>query len=203
MDFQHGTVVIARDVIDPSIYPDARKFVGKRGYFCEVTTSSGPAPCIDFRFDGGEMLPAAAFRLEEQKTPSLITLRDPRASGAQVYANLVDKIALEGKPFIIAGLSLEGARGYLVRLVGIYQGLDWNGSEFKRLIGWSFADGRPGWFSNGLRRVGTKRLWKGPVAIPNLMVYFVAEADPELCGKNIGRTVLQDVIDYALTYIHD
>ena len=203
MNFAHGTIVIAREVSNPSIYPGARKFVGRRGFFCDVTTSRGPAPCVNFLFDDGEMLPAAAFRLEEQKVPSRVILRDPQAFGVQTHSELIGKIVLDGKPFIIAGVSLEGANGHIVRSVGIYQSLDWDCSKFKRLIGWSFFEGRPRWFSNGLRRVDTKRLLKGPVAIPNLMVYFVAEADPELCGKNIDRAVLRDVIDYALTYVHN
>ena len=123
-------------------------------------------------------------------------------SKARDNGELMMQILLAGKPFLVAGLSLIGEHGYIVRSVGIYEGVDRTGNTFQGLRGWTVHAGHPKHRLNRLRYIDSRQ-GDANLALPNTMVYLVGEVDPKLLDESADHAKVEKIIEYAMAQIHD
>lgn len=147
------------------------------------------------------------FRSHAEKTTGNVPdgiIPSPEPAEHTSNDELAHQLLESGRPTLIAGLSLLGDMGYISATVAILQASEFNSEgQADQLKGWNFFSGHPDRKLNKPQYLDLKAGKTTELAIPNTMVYFVAEVDTKLLDKNTDRKQLKKVIDYALTFVHD
>jgi len=127
-------------------------------------------------------------------------------SGPSVHNDaLAIQLLNEGKPLLIGGIAVLGDGGYIVRTVCFLQQIGKSSNKTRNIKGWSyFVNQWPGLKQSGLQHFdSTKNEMPTQIALPNYMVYFIAEIDPSLLESDANQHELQEAANYAVTFIHD
>lgn len=126
------------------------------------------------------------------------------------------KLAEEGKPFIVGGISLVDPGMAISYVVGIHQWKLPEGMTFDEIKeksdtdglridikGWNYHYGGVRQGSGKYRYLDTLRGIETVLAIPNTMIYFIAEVESEFVEQTADQKKLKRIVEYTLKQIHD
>jgi len=108
-----------------------------------------------------------------------------------------------GKTVVIGGLSLVGEKMYIVPSIGIMQ-LTEHKPEGAHLKGWALHLGHPDEKFRKLCYFDTSQSVEDvELPLPNYLVYFACEIDPEFNQEDVDAEVLMRIAQFVLPFISD
>jgi hypothetical protein len=152
---------------------------------------------------------SAVLRIEPQESPVITPSKVILAEDRPIHdSEFFGQLLLQGKPVLMGVLPLSGREGHIVSVVGIIQATSFTEDRKKaeHFQGWLFFKGHPKLIGRkGLHRIDASRSKKVKLTLQKSKgtTYIVAEVDPSLVEVDANKRELQEVIDWALTFIHD